>query len=84
MPTLTQSIATYSYIDGPVIDIGIFDTNNTDIALLAQIDSLLASAATSFNARQYGDAISTYHAAESLIYTHLDAEWDPRCDTAGD
>jgi hypothetical protein len=37
----------------------------------------MAAAAASFNARQYNDAITTYHGAESLIYSQLDSEWDP-------
>lgn len=77
MVTLTQAIATYSYIDRPTIDLGTIDTSNTEIALLTQVDSLMASAATSFNARQYNDAVSTYHAAESLIYANLDPQWEP-------
>jgi hypothetical protein len=77
MPNLTQAIATYSYIDRPAIDLGRIDPSNSDIALLTQVNSLLAAAAAQFNARQYNDAINSYHAAESLIYANLDAEWQP-------
>jgi hypothetical protein len=77
MPTLTQAIATYSYINRPALDLGTIDLTNPDIALLTQINSLLASAAASFSARQYDDAINTYHAAESLIYANLDPQWVP-------
>jgi hypothetical protein len=44
MPTLTQAIATYSYINRPALDLGTIDLTNPDIALLTQINSLLASA----------------------------------------
>ncbi|MGA2736452.1 MAG: hypothetical protein ABSG65_03265 [Bryobacteraceae bacterium] len=81
MPTLTQAIATYSYIDRPAINLGTVDPSNTDTAMLAQIESLMASAAASFNARQYNDAISSYQAAESLIYSNLDPEWEPELGT---
>lgn len=77
MPSLAQTIATYSYIDRSSVDLGTVDTSNSDTALLAQINSLLASAAQSFNGRQYNDAIDSYHAAESLIYAHLDPQWSP-------
>ncbi|MGP0028117.1 MAG: hypothetical protein ACLPKE_32900 [Streptosporangiaceae bacterium] len=77
MPTLTQSILTYSYIDRPTIDLGTIDTTNTDIALLVRVNSLMASAASAYNAREYDDAIQDYHAAESLIYTNLDPQWEP-------
>jgi Tc toxin complex TcA C-terminal TcB-binding domain len=77
MPSLTQSIATYTYIDRPTIDLGTIDLNNTEIALLTQVDTLMSAAAASFNARQYADAINSYHAAESLMYAHLDPQWVP-------
>jgi hypothetical protein len=77
MPSLTQAIATYSYIDRLAIDFGTVDPSDTSVALLARIDGLIDSAASSFNARQYDDAISQYHAAESLIYSHLDPQWPP-------
>ena len=37
----------------------------------------MTAAAASFNTRQYNDAIMTYHAAESLIYSQLDPQWEP-------
>ena len=77
MATLTQAIATYSYIDRPSIDLGVVDFSDPDFALLTQVNSLMASAAASFSARQYDDAITGYHAAESLIYAHLDPQWTP-------
>jgi hypothetical protein len=77
MLNLTQAIRTYSYVDRPQIDLGTLDPSNTDTALLARIDSLLDTAADSFNAREYDDAIGAYHAAESLIYAHLDPQWEP-------
>ncbi len=77
MPSLTQAIATYSYIDRPSIDLGTADAGDADYALLTQVDALLASAAQSFNGRQYNDAITSYHAAESLMYAHLDPQWSP-------
>ena len=77
MTSLTQAISTYSYIDRPSVDLGTVDQTGTDIALLVRVDMLMTSAAALFNARQYNDAISTYHAAGSLIYTALDPEWEP-------
>ena len=68
MVTLTQAIRTYRYIDRPQVDLGTVDPSDPHIALLARIDALMAAAAASFNARQYNDAITTYHGAESLIY----------------
>jgi hypothetical protein len=75
--SLTQAISTYSFVDAPAIDFSGIDSALANAALLIQINSLMASAAASFNARRYGDAINTYHAAESLIYAHLDPEWTP-------
>jgi Tc toxin complex TcA C-terminal TcB-binding domain len=75
--TLTQRISTYSYIDRTAISLGTIGTSDTDAALLAQIDSLLASAGASFNARDYDGALTAYFSAESLIYAHLDPQWDP-------
>jgi tetratricopeptide (TPR) repeat protein len=77
MATLTQAIATYSYIDRPIVNLGTVDPGDTDIAVLVRIASLMSQAAASFSARQYNDAITTYHAAESLIYTNLDPTWQP-------
>lgn len=77
MANLTQAIATYSFVDRPPINLGTVDPSDTSVALLARIDALMSSAAASFNARQYDDAISEYHAIESLIYAHLDPEWVP-------
>jgi len=77
MASLTQRIRTYSFLDRPAVDISVVDTTDTDAALLAQIDSLLNSAAASFAARDYSDALNTYFACESLIYAHLDPQWDP-------
>ena len=77
MASLTQRIRTYSFLDRPQVDISVVDTTDTDAALLSQIDSLLNSAAASFAARDFNDALSTYFACESLIYAHLDPQWDP-------
>jgi len=77
MPTLTQSILIYNYIDRPTIDLGTLDTSDADFALLSQVDTLMAQAATAFNARRYQPAIDAYHAAESLIYSQLDPQWKP-------
>jgi hypothetical protein len=77
MATLTQAVATYSYIDRPQIDLGTMDQTNPDIALIVRVNTLMSSAAASFNARQYNDAIENYHAAESLIYSALDPAWVP-------
>jgi len=77
MATLTQKIATYSYISRLPINLGTLDPSNTDTALLVQINALMTSAAASFNARKYNDALSSYHAAESLIYSALDPQWVP-------
>ncbi len=77
MVTLAQAIAIYSYIDRTNIDLGIVYSSDLDFALLTQVNSLLASAAERFSARQYNDAITGYHAAESLIYAHLDPHWTP-------
>jgi tetratricopeptide (TPR) repeat protein len=77
MGTLTQLISTYSYVDRPAIDFGTVDLANADIALLARVDSLLTEAAAAFSSRNYDAAISSYHAAESLIYTNLDPSWQP-------
>jgi Tc toxin complex TcA C-terminal TcB-binding domain len=75
MPTLTQRLSTYSYIDRPAMAVGA--AAGTDVALLAQIDAILAEAADYFNAREYDKALSAYFDCESLIYTHLDPQWDP-------
>jgi hypothetical protein len=75
--TLTQRISTYSYIDRPVIQLEAIGTSDTDAALLAQIDALLTSAGASYNARAYDEALSSYFSCESLIYAHLDPQWDP-------
>ncbi|HUH68101.1 MAG TPA: hypothetical protein VLZ05_04010 [Mycobacterium sp.] len=77
MATLTQAVATYSYIDRPQIDLGTLDQNDPDIALMVRVNTSMASAAASFNARQYSDAINTYRAAESLVYSALDPAWGP-------
>ena len=77
MPTLTQRVSTYSFIDRPPVNPRAVGTSNTDAALLAEIDALLASAAASFNARAYADALDDYFACESLIYAQLDPQWDP-------
>ncbi len=77
MATLTQTLLTYSYVDRPALELGLSGASDPDAALLAQIASLLAAAAASFNGRDYGTAIDTYHAAESLIYAHLDPQWSP-------
>ncbi len=75
--TLTQQISTYSYIDRPAIQLDEVGTSNADAALLAQIDALLTSAGASYNARNYDEALSSYFSCESLIYAHLDQQWDP-------
>jgi hypothetical protein len=75
--TLTQRISTYSYIDRPAIELDAVGTSDADAALLAQIDSLLSSAGASFNARDYDAALTAYFSCESLIYAHLDPQWDP-------
>lgn len=75
---LTQRISTYSYIDRPAIELGAIGTSDTDAALLVQIESLLSAAAASFNARKYNDALTAYFSRESLIYAHLDPQWDLR------
>jgi hypothetical protein len=75
--SLTQAIRTYSYIDRPAVDFGTVDPSDANTALLARIDALMTAAAASFNARQYNDAIRTYHGAESLIYSQLDPQWEP-------
>src|SRR5215469_2449223 len=77
MATLTQAIATYSYIDRPSIDLGTVNQNDPDIALLLKVNALMAAGAAAFNSRQYSDAISSYQAAESLIYSILDPAWIP-------
>jgi Tc toxin complex TcA C-terminal TcB-binding domain len=77
MASLTQAIATYSFVDRPQIDLGTVDPADADAAMLARIGSLMASAASSFNGRNYDAAITGYHAAESLIYAHLDPQWVP-------
>jgi tetratricopeptide (TPR) repeat protein len=77
MATLTQAVATYSYIDRPMIDLGTLDQNDPDIALLVKVNTLMASAASSFTSRTYSDAINSYHAAESLIFSALDPGWTP-------
>ena len=77
MASLTQRIGTYSFLDRPSVDISVVDTTDTDAALLSQINSLLNSAASSFAARDYSDALNTYFACESLIYAHLDPQWNP-------
>jgi hypothetical protein len=77
MATLTQKIATYSFIDRPAITLTPSETTNPDTATLANVASLLSAAAASFNARNYNDAIDKYHSAESLIYAHLDPQWSP-------
>ncbi|MDN7676662.1 hypothetical protein QZM22_30335 [Burkholderia oklahomensis] len=77
MLSLTQRVLTYSFIDRPPVNPRAIGTSNTDAALLAQIDALLASAAASFKARAYDNALGDYFACESLIYAQLDTQWDP-------
>jgi hypothetical protein len=77
MTTLTQSIATYSFVDRPTLNLGTLNENDSDIALLVRVNALMTEAAASFNARQYDLAIGLYQAAESLIYSTLDPEWVP-------
>jgi hypothetical protein len=77
MASLTQRMRTYSFLDRPQVDFSVVGTTDTDAALLSQIDSLLSSAAASFAARDYNGALNTYLASESLIYAHLDPQWDP-------
>jgi tetratricopeptide (TPR) repeat protein len=77
MASLTQRIRTYSFLDRPPVEISVVNTTDTDAALLSQIDSLMHSAAASFAARDYNDALNTYFACESLIYAHLDPQWNP-------
>jgi len=77
MLSLTQRIRTYSFLDRPAVGTSVVATTDTDAALLSQIDSLLNTAGASFTARNYNDALSTYFVCESLIYAHLDPQWDP-------
>jgi hypothetical protein len=77
MATLTQAILTYSYVDRAPIDFGTVNQDDPDIALLVRVNSLMSSAAAAFSARRYDEAISDYHAAESLIYSQLDPQWAP-------
>ncbi|KGC50015.1 Tc toxin subunit A-related protein [Burkholderia pseudomallei] len=77
MLSLTQRVLTYSFIDRPPVNPRAIGTSSADAALLAQIDALLASAAASFKARAYDAALDDYFACESLIYSHLDAQWNP-------
>ena len=44
---------------------------------LGYFDAVSCSAAASFAARDYNGALNTYLASESLIYAHLDPQWDP-------
>ena len=77
MTTLAQAIATYRYLDRPVIDLGTVNTSDSDIAFVLRVNTLLADGAAALNARQYADAISNYRAAESLLYSVLDPQWQP-------
>ncbi len=77
MVTLTQAIASYSYIDRPWITREFSDEASADMALLQQVDQLLRAAGTAYTRRQYDDAIDSYRQAESLIFAHLDPLWRP-------
>jgi hypothetical protein len=77
MLTLTQRVSTYSYIDRPSRDLAASGTSDPDVALLAQIAAMLAGAASYFNGREYANALSAYFDCESLIYAHLDPQWNP-------
>jgi Tc toxin complex TcA C-terminal TcB-binding domain len=77
MPSLTQRIRMHSFLDRPAVGTSVVDSTDTDAALLSQIDSLLNAAGASFTARHYDDAVKIYLACESLIYAHLDPQWDP-------
>ena len=77
MSSLTQRVLTYGLLARPFIDTSVVDTTTTNAALLSQINSLLGSAAASFTARDYNGALNTYFASQSLIYAHLDPQWDP-------
>jgi multidrug efflux pump subunit AcrA (membrane-fusion protein) len=77
MATLTQQLTTYAYLNRPSLAITVVDDSNGDVALLAQIDALLASAGAAFAARNYADALDGYFACQSLIYAHLDPQWRP-------
>lgn len=77
MPSLTQRIRMHSFLGRPAVGVNVVDGTDTDAALLSQIDSLLNAAAASFAARHYDDAVKIYLACESLIYAHLDPQWDP-------
>jgi tetratricopeptide (TPR) repeat protein len=77
MLTITQRIRTYSFLDRPAAEVSVVNTTDTDAALLSQIDSLLNAAAASLTARDYDSALKMYITCESLIYAHLDPQWDP-------
>jgi hypothetical protein len=75
--TLTQAIKTYSLAPAPSKIPGSLSNGNDDTTLLQQIVSLINEGATALAARQYQDAIADYRAAESLIYSQIDPQWDP-------
>src|SRR5580700_11741114 len=81
MATLTQSIATYGFIDRAPVDLGPVDPTSSDTTLLLEIDKMLTAAAASYNASQYAAAIASYKASESLIYAHIDPQWSPSIGT---
>lgn len=79
--TLTQAVATYGQAGKPAgvptsIPPGL-GTSNADTLLLEQITDLLGEAAADLANRQYANAVSKYKSAQSLIYAHLDPQWDP-------
>jgi hypothetical protein len=75
--SLTQAIVTYSCTGQPSKIASDLGSANVNSALLQKIVSLMAAGAAALAARKYQTAISEYRAAESLIYAHLDPQWDP-------
>jgi tetratricopeptide (TPR) repeat protein len=76
--TLTQSIATYSQNWQPLNIASVAGSKNGDSALLEKIVSLLQEAFSQMSAGQYQNAILQFNAAESLIYSHIDPQWNPQ------
>jgi hypothetical protein len=75
--TLTQAIKTYSLAPAPSKIPDDLSGGNGDTTLLQQIVALVNAGAVALAARQYRVAIADYRAAESLIYTQIDPQWDP-------
>ena len=75
--TLTQLIVTYSALAAPSNVAAGLEPDNADTTLLETIVHLVSEGSMQLAARDYQGALAKYATAESLIYAHIDPQWDP-------